>query len=137
MEPEPKKVPIKNLKSEEGAEDMVRSENMQPYLRLAEALLKNQGLKEAVSAIGDLPLEERYLWRVLSALKWGFADFDSVNVVIDRKTLKPEDRMKVVELIQHRPVQFCLFLKALVGTEAMEEMLTQAIAVAKKAPEVR
>jgi hypothetical protein len=44
--------------------------------------------------------------------------------------------MKVAELIQHRPVQFCMFLKALVGTPAMEEMMTQAIAVAKQVPGV-
>jgi hypothetical protein len=44
--------------------------------------------------------------------------------------LRPEDRAKVVELIQHRPVQFCMFLKALLGEEAMEEMMTQAISVA-------
>jgi hypothetical protein len=136
MEPKSRKVPIKNLKTEDGAEDMVRSANMRPYLRVAEAMVKTEGLTEAVAAIGDLPLEERYLWRVLSALKWGFADFDSVNVVIDRKTLSPEDRRRVAELIQHRPVQFCIFLKALLGAKAMEEMMTQAIAVAKKVPEV-
>jgi hypothetical protein len=33
-------------------------------------------------------------------------------------------------------VQFCLFLKALLGEEAMEQMMSQAIAVAKKVPSV-
>lgn len=136
MDSKSKIVPIKNLKTEDGAEDMVHSAMMRPYMRLAEAILSQQGLKEAVGAIGDLALEQRYVWRVLSALKWGFADFDNVNAVIDRKTLKPEDRMKVAELLQHRPVQFCMFLKALIGAEAMEEMMTQAIAVAKQVPEV-
>ena len=86
--------------------------------------------------ISLIPLEERYLWRVLSALKLAFADFDNVNVVIDRKTLRSEDRMKVVELIQHRPLQFCLFMKALLGGQAMEEMMLQAINAAKKVPDV-
>jgi hypothetical protein len=69
-------------------------------------------------------------------LKWGFADFDNVGVAIDRKTLRPEDRQKVAELIKHRPVRFCMFLKALLGEEAMEEMMTQAIKIAKKVPSV-
>jgi hypothetical protein len=64
----------------------------------------------------------------------GFADFDNVNVAIDRKTFWPEDREKVVDLIQHPPVQFCMFLKALLGEEAMEKMVTKAIDVAKKVP---
>jgi hypothetical protein len=38
-------------------------------------MLKNQGLEEAVAEIGHLPLEQRYVWRILPALKWGFADF--------------------------------------------------------------
>lgn len=136
MDSKNKKVRIKNLKSEETAEDLVRSPNMRPYLRVAEAIFKQQGLKDAVAEIADMPLEKRYTWRVLSALKWGFADFDSVNVVIDRKTFGAEDRKKVADLIQHRPVQFCMFLKALLGSEAMEQMMTQAIAVAKRVPEV-
>jgi hypothetical protein len=130
-----RKVPLKDLKTEEGADELVQSAMMRPYVRLAEAMLTNQGLKEAVAEIAHLPLEQRYVWRVLSALKWGFADFDNVNVVIDRKTLGPEDRKKVAELLSHRPVQFCMFLKALLGAEAMEQMMTQAINVAKQVPE--
>jgi hypothetical protein len=137
MDPdEIRKIPLKDLKTEEGAEDLSASAAMQPYATLAEAVLTNQGLKEAVAVIGQLPLEERYLWRVLSALKWAFADFDSVNVVIDRKTLRPDDRKKVAELLRHRPVQFWMLLKALLGEEAMEQMITQAINVAKQVPSV-
>jgi hypothetical protein len=138
MEPDETKkvVPIRNLKTEEGAEELINSAMMRPYVRLAEAVITHQGIEEAVAEIAGLPLEQRYLWRVLSALKWGFADFDNVNVVIDRKTLRPEDREKVVDLIQHRPVQFCMFLKALPGEEAMEQMMTNAINIAKKVPSV-
>ena len=96
--------------------------------------MSEQGLKEAVDEIRALPLEERYLWRIVSALKWAFADFDTIGIVIDRKALLPEDRLKIAELIKHRPVQFCMFLKALLGEEAMEGMMQQAITVAKKVP---
>ena len=51
--------------------------------------------------------------------------------------LSPEDRKRVAELIAHRPVQFCLFLKALIGDEAMAEMMTQAISVARKSPSAK
>jgi hypothetical protein len=131
-----KVVPIRELKFEEGAEELIDSAMMEPYVRLAEAVVTQEGIREAIAEIAGLPLEERYLWRVLSALKWGFADFDNVNVAIDRKTLRPEDREKVVDLIQHRPVQFCMFLKTLLGEEAMENMMTKAINVAKKVPSI-
>ncbi len=41
-----------------------------------------------------LPLEKRYAWRVASALKWAFADFENLNVVADRRTLSQEDLNK-------------------------------------------
>lgn len=82
--------------------------------------------------IAQLPLEKRYVWRVASALKWAFADFDDVNVAVDRETLSAEDLGKVVELLKLRPIQFCLFLKALVGAENMERLVNQGIAHAKQ-----
>ena len=79
-----------------------------------------------------MPLEKRYIWRIASALKWGFADFDSVYVPVDRETLSPEDLGKVVELLRFRPMQLCMFLKALLGTEVMERVMNEAIAGAKQ-----
>jgi hypothetical protein len=135
MEPEETKdIPARNIRAEEGADDLLQSEMMRPYMKVAEATINGKGLKEAITAIAELPLEQRYVWRVLSALKWAFADFDNVNVVVDRKTLTPDDRMKVAELLKHRPIQFCIFLKALIGREGMEQMMMQAINVAKQVP---
>jgi len=71
---ETEKIPIRDLKIEEGAEDLSDSPTMRPYARLAEGVMTHQDLREAVAEIARLPLEERYLWRVLSALKWGFAE---------------------------------------------------------------
>lgn len=53
--------------------------------------------------------------RVVSALKWAFADFDNVTVDADTRTLSPDDFAKVSDLLKLRPMQFCIFLKALVG----------------------
>jgi len=42
-----------------------------------------------------------------------FADSETMNVEADRKTLSIEDRSRLLDLLQHRPLQFCLFLSAL------------------------
>jgi hypothetical protein len=86
----------------------------------------------SLQEIAELPLEKRYIWRVASALKWAFADFEDWNVVVDRKTLKPEDDAKVMQLLSFRPIQFCMFMKALVGAEEMERLMHHAIAVTKQ-----
>jgi hypothetical protein len=85
-----------------------------------------------LDVLSKLPLEKRYVWRVASALKWGLADFDDVTVAADRDTLNPEDFAKVMQLLRFRPIQFCMFLKALVGADEMERLVNQGITAAKQ-----
>jgi len=131
---EPKKVekiPVKDLTIEEGSKEILTSPNMQPYMQLARMVVKQQDPKEALEVISKLPLENRYIWRIASAFKWAFCDFDDINVEADRATLEEADLKKVLELLRLRPVQFCMFLKALVGQEEMERIMLDALAMAK------
>ena len=127
-----KQIPIKNLVSEDGAHELATSPDMEPYIRLMMAGMKDADTTSHVEAIVQLPLEKRYVWRVASAMKWAFADFDDVNVAVDRETLSPADLARLFELLRFRPIQFCMFLKALVGTEAMEKLMKEGIAMAKQ-----
>jgi hypothetical protein len=90
-------------------------------------MMQGQDLAPAVEELAALPLEKRYVWRITSALKWAFADLDTINVAADRQTLSPEDRKRLPELFKHRPLQFCLFLSALVGQKQMELLMISAI----------
>src|SRR5579864_2827243 len=116
------RVPIKNIVSEDGAHE---PPDMQPYLRLIKAGLQDKDTTPHVEKIAALPLEKRYIWRVASALKWAFADLETVSVAVDLETLSPEDLGKVVELLRLRPMQFCIFLKALLSTEVMEQVMAE------------
>jgi hypothetical protein len=118
---------------EEGAEELLTSPNMRPYVQLLiSGLVDDYDIGPRLREIAALPLEKRYVWRVASALKWGFADFSSVNVDVDRETMPPEDRARVTDLVRRRPAQLCMFLKALVGEQNMEMMMHEAIAAAKE-----
>ena len=125
-----KKVPIKDLRQEEGASELASSPDMEPYLDFIIASMQGADVQPHLDALSTLPLEKRYVWRVASAMKWGFADFDSEPVAADRDTLNPEDFAKVVDLLKFRPMQFCMFLKELIGTEEMKRMMLKAIVVA-------
>ena len=131
-ETEHTRIPMSDIVSEDGAHELATSADMQPYLRLAMAILKDTDPTQELDEVARLPLEKRYIWRVASALKWGFADFDDVNVETDRATVSLEDLEKVLDLLRFRPAQFCLFLTALVGTEQMERIMVEAISVAKR-----
>jgi len=127
-----KLVPIDSLNIEDGAKELMSAPEMQPYLRFIEAALSEGDVDGSLEEIAKLPLEKRYVWRVASALKWGFADFEDWSVNADRRTLSEEDTAKLMQLLRFRPIQFCMFLKALVGAEEMERLMMHGMAVAKQ-----
>jgi len=59
-------------------------------------------------------------------------DLETMNVEADRRTLSREDQQRVRELLQHRPLQFCLFLSALLGEKQMEALMISAIRQARQ-----
>jgi hypothetical protein len=122
-----KQMPLRDIKTEPGSEDLLDCPAMQPYVNLALAVMGHKDPRPAVEEITALPLEQRYTWRVASALKWAFADFENLNVVADRRTLRQEDLDKLVDLIRVRPLQFCMFLAALFGEERMEKLISSSV----------
>src|SRR5439155_18950013 len=132
-----------DIKMEPGAEEMAASENMKPYIRAHAAIMKNQHaapeenaakdaihdrLRAALEEIAGLPLADRYIWRIASALKWAFADFDSSTVALDRDLMPDVQREEIDELLRTRPTQLALMLNALYGEEKMERAMLEAVA---------
>jgi hypothetical protein len=117
MEPELVQVSVEQLMkmSEEGAEELTNSPKMRPYLNYYKAAFKGESTEAALQAIADVPLQDRYLWRIASALKWAFADFDRVTAELDVRTMNNEDAKHVKGLILSRPLQFCLLVSLLMG----------------------
>ena len=126
-DPSTKQMPISDLRIEPGSEDLLDSPAMEPYMNLVMAMMKGENTEATVKDLAALPLEKRYVWRVASALKWAFADFDTVNVEADRQTLSPEDQTRLLDVLKHRPLQFCLFLSALLGQKQMEALMISAL----------
>jgi hypothetical protein len=125
-------LPTNEVKSENGAQDLVRSERMKPYLALLKAQIGGQDTEPFLTALAALPLEERYVWRVISALKWAFCDLETENAIADFRTLSAEDRVKVAEPLTLRATQFCLFVNALIGEDATERIMQHAVRCAKE-----
>jgi len=127
-----KRIPISQIRQEEGARELAASADMEPYLQLIIAEMQNADPTKELEALRQLPLEKHYVWRVASALKWAFADFDSVTVDADKQTLTQADFARVMDLLKLRPMQFCIFLTALVGAEEMQRMMVEAIKAARQ-----
>jgi hypothetical protein len=126
------RIPINQLRQEEGAHELATSPDMEPYLDFAMAVIQDHDSSPELDAIRRLPLEKRYIWRVASALRWGLADCESLSVEADKQTLTPEDFARVMDLLKFRPMQLASVLKALVGADEMQRMMIEAIGVAKQ-----
>ena len=127
-----KRIPINQLRQEDGAHELATSPDMEPYLEFIKAVIQDHDPAPELEAIRRLPLEKLYVWRVASALKWGLADCESLSVEADKQTLTPEDFAKVMELLKFRPMQLAIILKTLVGADEMQRMMIEAIGVAKQ-----
>ena len=125
-------LPTSEIHSEAGAEELVRSERMKPYLAFLKAQMSGQPYLAALAA---LPLEERYVWRVISALKWAFCDLDTETAIADLHTLSEADLKKVVEPLSLRAIQFCMFVNSLIGEDATKRIVQHALRCAKESSE--
>lgn len=125
----PRYIPIDALRAESGSEELVNSESMKPYMELLVAAMGGRDTSRALAALAAIPLEQRYVWRVISALKWGLCDLETENVAVDIATLSEQDLKTVTEPLTLRAMQFSLFVKALVGDTRAREIMQQAISV--------
>jgi hypothetical protein len=128
MSEAPKNVPISELRTEPGSEELVRSDGMKPYLEVLKAEISGRNTGPALAALAALPLEQRYVWRVISALKWGLCDLDTESVAADVETLSELELKTVAEPLALRAMQLSLFIKALVGEKAAREIMLRALA---------
>ena len=124
-------IPISSIRVEDGAKELVRSEKMKPYLELLKAQIGGQDTAPFLEALAALPLEDRYAWRVTSALKWAFCDLETENLIVDLETLSGADVKKLIEPLQTRTLQFSIFLLTILGEEAGEHLILQALKGAK------
>ena len=110
---EPEMIPLKELKIDPLAQELVRSEQARPYTDYFMKSFSNDapGVEGALAVLRDLPLEKRYTWRVFSALKWGLADFDDECVKIDLPHIPEKMRAEMLKELQIRFLQLDMLLK--------------------------
>lgn len=128
---EPESTPISSIRVEHGAEELVRSVKMKPYLELLKAQIGGHDTGPFVEALAALPLADRYAWRVMSALKWAFCDLETENLIADLETLSAADVKKLIEPLQMRTLQFNIFILTMLGKEVGEQLILHALEGAK------
>jgi hypothetical protein len=112
---EPEKIPLSEIKIDPLAQELVRSEQARPYTDYFMKAYSNDsaGVESALQVLRDLPLERRYTWRVFSALKWAFADFDDECVKLDLPHIPETTRAEMTKELQIRFLQLEMLLNVI------------------------
>lgn len=105
----------RQIKIDPVGDELTHSEEMKPYLDVFVASMTGQGIKAALQRVAALKLNERYVWRVASALDWAFADSDAETAQLDWQLMSEEDRADVSDMLKFRVVQSAYFIRALYG----------------------
>ncbi len=125
---------LSDLKFESKAEEIAATTDPVYGKFCVDLARRERPSKAAIAELAALPLERRYTWRVMSALKWAFADWDSYLVELDCKVLSKEDLNRLLESFGVRPYQFCSLVCALVGKENMKRLMVEAIQFVGREP---
>lgn len=110
---EVKNIPPKDIKTDPLSHELARSEGNRPYLDCLIKAYRNNaaGLEAALQVVRDLPLEKRYTWRVFSALKWAFADFEDEYVGLDLPHIPEPTRSEMTKELELRFQQLQMLLQ--------------------------
>jgi hypothetical protein len=107
------KVSLKDIKVDPLAHDLATSEGTRPYLDCVIKAYGNNavGLEAALEVVRDSPMEKRYTWRVFSALKWAFADFEDEYLKLDLPGISESTRSDMIKELELRFLQLQILLQ--------------------------
>ena len=107
------KVSLEEINVDPPAHELATSEGTKPYLDYLIKAYSNDaaGLEATLQVIRDLPLEKRYTWRVFSALKWAFADFEDEYIALDLLHIPEPTRSKMTKELELRLQQLRILLQ--------------------------
>jgi hypothetical protein len=106
-------VPLRGIKVDPLAHELATSEGNRPYLDCLIKAYRNNaaGLEAALQVVRDLPLEKRYTWRVFSALRWAFADFEDEYIGLDLPHIHEPTRSEMTKELELRLHQLRMLLE--------------------------
>jgi hypothetical protein len=110
---EMRNVSLRGIKVVPLAHELATSEGTRPFLDCLIKAYRNNavGLEAALAVVRDLPLEKRYTWRVFSALKWAFADFEDEYVGLDLPHIPEPTRSEMTKELEPRVQQLRMLLQ--------------------------
>ena len=102
------RVKAKDIGLDPLGEALVESEKMKPYVKVYTDLLHGKQLEESLGHLRNIPVEDRYITRVMQNLDLALADLDTANIGLDLRTLPAVQPREILAKAQIRLLQLSL-----------------------------
>jgi hypothetical protein len=122
-------LPLSTIHPDPEGAGLLNAPEMKIYDRIIMWVMQDRA-SEVAAALRELegvPVEQRYVSRVIGALAFAFGDFDSTCIKFDLLTLPSKDRDSMDEILEVRAAQFCLLAREFFGVERMKTILLRVI----------
>lgn len=108
-------IPLSQIEADPVGDMLAESESLRPYIDHYCALMKGADSDKTLRVIADLPVEKRYLFRVVQCLDWALADYDDETAKLDMPYMP--DLGDITEKLRLRAWQLIDLLRALEGKQ--------------------
>jgi hypothetical protein len=77
------RIPLSQIDTDPAGDMLAESKDIKPYIDHYCALVTGVDSEKTLAAIAALPVDKRYLFRVVQCADWALADYDSSTVKLD------------------------------------------------------
>jgi hypothetical protein len=127
-------LPFSTIHADPEGAGLLDAPEMKIYDRIIMAAMQDHDseLSATLKELETVPIELRYVSRIIAALAFAFGDFDSACVKFDLLTLPGKEQDRMAGIVEARAAQFCILLREFFGVEGMKNIFLRAIDQAGK-----
>jgi hypothetical protein len=125
--PYKKTLPMSTVKPDPEGAGLLDAHQMQIYDEIIMTAMKGSDLSEAIQRLRAVPVEQRYISRIIAALGFVFGDFDGACVRLDLDTLPSDELDRITTLLHIMSAQFCMLVAAVFGPDLMRTIMSDAM----------
>jgi hypothetical protein len=127
-----KNIPVSSLVPDPEGAGMLEAPGMQVYDRIIMAAMESSDfpdarLSTALRELSAVPVQDRYVSRVVAALGFAFGDFDSACIKLDLDTLPFSETDRLEGLMEQRSIQFWILMRTFFGSERAKALISAAL----------
>ena len=121
-------LPASSIQPDPQGSGLLDAPQMEIYDRIIMAAMQDSSdLSAAIRKLSAVPVEERYISRVIAALDFAFGDFDSACIKLDVDTLPMGEIDRLGKILETRSAQFCILMREFFGPDYMRILMSAAM----------